>query len=345
MRIPLLPALRGRVRIVKMTKCRCFRFVAGCHAARPDSGDKAMPQQLPQPEIQRLRWLARRQKEIADLPVMEKRRRRWAAVKEAAPGARPVFTLEHWTFNRDFMPASLLECQTPLGRQLEQRMLEHIRHHEIIDDDLPCPGHLDAGWHLRYDEFGGLRIPVTRARDAEGVETAYHYDCPIKDLAIDPIDFLDHPPAWSVDREATADEIRFLEELLGDLLPVRLVGWAPGAHNLTGRVIRLMDQAAFFVAMHEAPEKLRRVMRYLTDSAVQYDRWAEREGLLGVTNGGLPPAGARLGDMWVYMESQETVGVSPAFFAEFCFPYYREIAELFGHVYWGCCEPDRKSVV
>ena len=39
------------------------------------------------------------------------------------------------------------------------------------------------------------------------------------------------------------------------------------------------------------------------------------------------------------MDSQETVGVSPELFHEFGFPYYRDLATMFGLVYWGCCEP------
>jgi hypothetical protein len=39
------------------------------------------------------------------------------------------------------------------------------------------------------------------------------------------------------------------------------------------------------------------------------------------------------------MNSQETVGISPAMFEEFVYPSYRELAEMAGLVYFGCCEP------
>ena len=39
------------------------------------------------------------------------------------------------------------------------------------------------------------------------------------------------------------------------------------------------------------------------------------------------------------MNSQETVGISPQMFREFIYPYYRELAQEFGLVYYGCCEP------
>jgi len=47
---------------------------------------------------------------------------------------------------------------------------------------------------------------------------------------------------------------------------------------------------------------------------------------------------AQMADMWVLLESQETVLVGPTQFAEFIFPYQQEIARRFGLVYYGCCE-------
>jgi len=43
--------------------------------------------------------------------------------------------------------------------------------------------------------------------------------------------------------------------------------------------------------------------------------------------------------MWGNANSQETVGVSPKMFHEFCFPYYRDVCAPMGWVYYGCCEP------
>jgi len=44
-------------------------------------------------------------------------------------------------------------------------------------------------------------------------------------------------------------------------------------------------------------------------------------------------------DLWVLIESQETVGVGPELFQEFVFPYHLSIAQRFGKTYYGCCEP------
>ena len=39
------------------------------------------------------------------------------------------------------------------------------------------------------------------------------------------------------------------------------------------------------------------------------------------------------------MDSQESVGLSPEMYHEFVFPCYRRIAEAYGLLSYGCCEP------
>src|ERR1035437_287904 len=134
-----------------------------------------MPYALAENERRYLRKLAGRQAGIAALPVMEQRRRMWTDMNDGKPGARPPFVIETWTFDRDFMPASIFRCQSEYGRRLEGGLLRNIRHHEILDDDHVCPDTLDMGWHVWCNEFG-IEIPTAPAKDAEGVLTGYHFD-------------------------------------------------------------------------------------------------------------------------------------------------------------------------
>jgi hypothetical protein len=305
-------------------------------------------------EISYLRELARRQSGIAGLPVMEQRRRMWTDMNDGVPGTRPPFVIESWTFDRDFMPASIFQCKSDYGRRLEGSFLRNIRHHEILDDDHVCPDTLDMYWHVWCNEFG-IEIPTTYEKDAEGVVTGYHFDCPIKDLQ-DGFEMV-QPSTFGVDREATQAEKKYLEENFGDILPVAIRSVTYGNNYLTQRLMRLMSMETFFLAMYDCPDKLHAIMALLRDNALRMARWAEREGLLVLNNGNqctcgtcfnfttlLPkspvvPGQVKLSDMWGSMDSQETVGVSPELFHEFCFPYYRDLAAMFGFVYWGCCEP------
>jgi len=313
-----------------------------------------MTYSLPDNEVGYLHDLARRQAEIAALPVMEQRRQMWTDMNDGKPGTRPPFVIETWTFDRDFMPDSIFRCKTDYGRRLESGFLRNIRHHEILDDDHVCPDTLDVGWHAWCNEFG-IEIPTTYAKDAEGVNTGYHFECPIKDLN-DGFDMV-KPSVFFLDRESTMAEKKFLEETFGDVLPVAMRSGTYGNNYLTQRLMRLLSMETFFLAMYDCPDKLHALMALLRDNAVRMARWAEQEGLLVLNNGNqctcgtcfnfttlLPkapvaPGQVKLSDMWSGMDSQETVGVSPELFHEFCFPYYRDVASLFGLVYWGCCEP------
>lgn len=309
---------------------------------------------LPAEDRTYLRGLAQRQAEIAALPVMTERRRLWTDMNDAKPGARPPFVLETWTFDRDFMPSSIYRCKSDYGRGLETGFLRHIRHHEMLGDDHVCPDTLDMGWHVWCDEFG-VEIKTQYAKDSEGVSMGYHFECPIKDLC-DGFDMV-KPSTFGLDREGTAAEKQFLEETFGDILPVVIRSGTFGNNYLTQRLMRLMSMETFFMAMYDAPDKLHAVMAMLRDNSMRMSHWAEQEGLLVLNNGNqctcgtcfnfttllprrkIEPGKVKLSDMWGSMDSQETVGVSPELFHEFCFPYYRDLATLFGLVYWGCCEP------
>ena len=310
--------------------------------------------QLATEERTYLRGLARRQAALAALPVMQSRRRQWTNLNDGIPGTRPLFVIESRTFDRDFLPERLFQCTSEYGRHLERQFLRQLRHQEILNDDHVCSDTLDMGWHVWCNEFG-LEIPIEYQKDAEGVDTAYHHTCPITDLS-QGFEMI-KPATFGVDRDSTLAEKAFLEETFGDLLPVAIRSDVYGRTSLTGRVMHLMSMETFFMAMYDCPDKLHALMGLLRDNAIRMCRWAEAEGLLELNNGNqctcgtcfnfttqLPrnkviPGQVKLSDMWAGMDSQETVGVSPELFHQFFFPYYRDLAELFGLVYWGCCEP------
>ena len=309
---------------------------------------------LPDEERVYLRELARKQAEYASLPVMAERRQRWVDLNDAHPGARPPVIVETWTFDRDFLPPEVFRCSSAVGRSIEIQLLRNIRNHELINDDKVIPDTFDISWCVDIDEMGVAIVSET-IPDAQGIETGYRFLHPIKDLERD--FHLLKPAVCRVDRLQTRLWQDFLEDLLGEWLPVRLRSGVFGPTMLTNRVVELMGMEAFFTAMYDCPDTLHRLMHYLSENALRVMRWAEAEGLLLVNNGnqdsfgssynfttrlpapGYPSGPARLCDMWGSTNSQETVGVSPKKFHEFCFPYYREVCAPLGLVYYGCCEP------
>lgn len=309
---------------------------------------------IPSQERDYLRDLAKRQAEYAALPVMDERRKMWYALNDGQAGARPPMIIETWTFDRDFLPESVFQCASETGRAVELQLLRNIRNHELIDDDKVMPDAFFMDWLTEIDEFG-VEIPTETLKDSQGVETGFRYIHPIKDIKRD-LDML-KPAECKVDRDGTLERKVFLEELFDGALEVELRGRLSWGTMLTNRIVALMGMEAFFMAMYDAPDHLHRLMAFLRDNALSQMRWAEGEGLLVLNNGNqesfgssynftkrLPAPGynggpARMCDMWGCANSQETVGVSPEMFSEFCFPYYRDVCEPMGLLYYGCCEP------
>ena len=309
---------------------------------------------IPDSERTYLRELARTQAGYAALPVMTQRRQMWYDLNSGNPDTRPPVIIETGTFNRDFMPEGVFQCTSGTGKTIERQLLQNVRNHELIDDDKVIPDTFDIGWIVDIDEMG---VPLDREmiEDAQGVETGFQYLHPIKNLEED-LDLL-KPAVCRVDREGTMEWKSFMDDLLGDLLPVEIRTGLFGCSMLTHRVVELMGMQAYFLAMYDSPDALHRLMAFLRDNALRVMRWAEAEGLLRVNNrnqasfgssynytDALPgpdfnEAAPRMCDMWGNANSQETVGVSPEMFHEFCFPYYRDVCEPMGLLYYGCCEP------
>jgi hypothetical protein len=309
---------------------------------------------IPDGERAYLRDLARMQAEYAALPVMTQRKQMWYDLNDGHPSARPPVIVETWTFDRDFLPESVFRCVSEAGRAIEEQLLRNIRNHELIDDDKVMPDTFDIGWFVDIDEFG-VKIETKAIQDAQGIETGYRFLHPIRDLKKD-LPTL-KPAVCRVDRERTIAWKTFLEDLLGEYLPVCIRTGVHMSTMLTYRVVALMGMEPFFMAMYDAPDEVHHLMAYLRDNALRIMHWAETEELLRLNNGNqdsfgssynfttkLPQPGynggpVRLCDTWGATNSQETVSISPHMFHEFCFPYYHDVCEPVGLLYYGCCEP------
>ena len=162
-----------------------------------------------------------------------------------------------------------------------------------------------------------------------------------------------------MDREGTLAWKAFAEGVLGDILPVVIKNNSLAWHAaLCAKVVRLMGLEQMMYAMVDEPDELRALMAYLRDNLLAYAKWQEHEGLL-ILNNGNDYAGAgsygfttscRPSNTSKRARSRRTTCGSTstrrrrsasrrACTAEFVFPYYRDLCEPFGLVYYGCCEP------
>lgn len=317
-------------------------------------------------DIKVLRDLFRRQREIAQDPVMAERAQLWTR-HASLDSARPMILAETGGVLDELVPLSTLRCQAPWARQMERGLRELIFRYEHVRDDFVIQPWTQYGWFVDTGDFG-VQTELVRG-DNDGKLGSYHWEPPIQDLDRD-FDKL-HFRELSVDREKTAAWAAFLEEHFGDILPVRLRAnywWTTG---LTWTAINLIGLEPLMMTMYDNPRGLHRLMAFLRDECIHFIEWFEREGLLTLNNesdyvgsgsqGWTTELGlngsnglngkdktksvpsveksVRLRDLWGLSESQETVGISPKMFEEFVFPYQLPVISRFGLSYYGCCEP------
>lgn len=305
-------------------------------------------------DIKILRDLAKKKLEIANRPIMEERRRLWQAQKNLR-GERPMIVIESGPVVNDCIPENTLLCSGEWARQLERGFRSAIYHQEMIGDDTITDAFFNINWKVDQGSYG-VEVKQERGVDIKGNTLGYHWEPPLKNLDED-LEKLKRR-RFSVDREGTFELKALYEELFGDILTVRIRSGYWWTQGMTQTAIYLVGLENFMLYMYDNPEGVHKLMSFLRDDHIAFGNWLESEGLLTLNNDNdyvgsgtygftteLPQpdyelgAAARLKDLWVLSESQETVGISPGMFAEFIIPYQIDVAERFGFTYYGCCEP------
>ncbi|MCF7838261.1 MAG: hypothetical protein K9N49_06490 [Candidatus Marinimicrobia bacterium] len=291
-----------------------------------------------------LRRRAQLQRDYANSRENELILKKWraqAAGRREAPPVRLLFS----NFRHEVITPRL-QCAGETARQIEAGLLGTLVGRELFDDDTPIPPTCDMAWYIHIQPFG-LQPALTRAEgpNAQG----FHIDPVISDLDTE-IEKL-RGGTFGVDRERTARRRELLEDVLGDILPVRMVmSSLPG--GLTNPLVRLMGMEAYYLALFDCPAAVHEAMDMATTVYEQYYDFLEKEALLLPTNGLSPLAQESFAftdelpteavtsttACWGFLESQETTAVSADAFGEFVFPYQQRLVNRFGLLSYGCCE-------
>lgn len=310
---------------------------------------------IPVADIKILQALARRKRDLARDPLNLERKELWYRLDRGEP-CRPMILAEHGGIRDARAPVSeaQLACTDPWARRVELSLRGDLYQFETLRHDRVVEAELRVGWRVKASDYG-VKATVHRVDDYAGMGSRT-WDPPIKDLDAD--FHMLRPRTFSVDREATLAQKAKLEAILGDILTVRIRGGFWWTFGLTIVAIDLIGLEPLMLAMYDNPKGLHRLMQFLHDDHLAFAQWLEREGLFTLNNendyigsgsqgythdlprpGLTPGAPARMQDLWLLLESQETVGVGPEQFAELIFPYQASLARRFGKVYYGCCEP------
>jgi len=295
-----------------------------------------------------IRELAKRVAEIAAGPAQEEKKRLWLR-HNALEKARPLIFADPENAWYEIIPATQLQCEGALARLWEFKLLKEIYWAESIGDDRVIEP-IFRVYHVFAESGWGLDVKIIGGDDG-GV---YRWEPPLSDYRdLEKLRFR----RIEVNPEKTGRLYDLANEVLGDILEVRLEGAWWWSHGMTSDLILLRGFERALYDMYDNPDGLHRLMAFLRDENLVRLDFLQENGLLSLNNGGdfvgtggygwsgeLPAAGfdgrrVRTCDMWGFCESQETVGVSPKLFEEFVFAYQLPILERFGLNIYGCCEP------
>ena len=298
-------------------------------------------------EREYLRGLAKKQLEIADSEEMKKKEALWYAHNDYKT-TEPVVTLERGTFNREFEHLWNPKCETEAAKNIEYNFHSNMVQYEYIHDDTVMPKDYAVGIWAWIKPFN---IDVKRERTI-GETHAYKIDYEIKDLESGFHKLQKSPIGCNFNDSVKHKE--FIEDILGDLMTVRLA-FAP-CSSLAQNIYSIMGLETMMTSMYDYPELFHKMMQMLTDDYIELWDLVEKNGYIkpnnfnvGVPQGSygftnLLPVNPTdsdkftIGDVWGYMDSQETSEISPEMYHEFFFPYYKKISERFGRFNYGCCE-------
>lgn len=286
-------------------------------------------------------------KHVADIAASDKNKRiirRWCDVNALRrPDRFPVWCRPVGAWG-EILPKDSLRCGDDRLRAVEYGFRRILIKHDIGDDS-PVAGHFEvpAVFDIDPPNIWGVDIGRHTTGAAGG---AWAYDPPIKDWS--DLDKL-RLPRFTYNHAATQEALSWADELLGDILPVRLVCRHPLDATLCSPATDLRGMTQLMMDLIESPEQVHRLMAYLRDAMLGAMDQVLATGLL--TPGshwpmltsepiGPAPAGGKYTykNCWTLVNSQEFDQVSPAMWKEFLLDYQMPILERFGAVAYGCCE-------
>lgn len=294
-----------------------------------------------------LRQLAAQVAELAARPIEQVKRDLWYR-HNALEATRPlIFCDPENGWNEIITPRDLV-CMGELARQWEMVLRKEVFWGAEMKDDRVIQPYFDVRHVYQETDWGMHEVRI--GGDHGG---AYTWDPPLK--SYDQMQALRFPQI-TVDYAATQRIYELASELFRDLLTVRVKTawwWTLG---MTWTLVNLRGLAQIMYDMVDCPDDLHRMMAFLRDGHLTRLEFLEQHDLLSLNNDGTYVGSGGFGwthelpqpdfdghvrpiDMWGFAESQETVGVSPAMFEEFIFPYQLSILERFGLNCYGCCEP------
>jgi hypothetical protein len=310
-------------------------------------------------ERERLRELAARYSEAARGDDMLEKKRMWKSLRDLKP-ERPMILFETLSVS-GFIEDDELQCENKYLRNVERTFIQALKQVDFVKDDIVLENYFQLAWQVIKSDYG---VPIVEHHAENSM--AYLSNFPIQT----PEDLSKlKQRTFTVDRERTLGFKDTLEDIFGDIIPVRVgnidkffsnMGFNPFCGNnaplITMDLFKLMGYESMAMWSYDNADALQDILKYLLEDNLNFIKWMEKEKILQLNTDNqfagpsgygyvsdLPEADgiseARISDCWTWIESQETNVFSPQMFNDIFLPFLSAYANLFGLVSYGCCEP------
>jgi len=298
-----------------------------------------------------LRKLAKEYLEIAKHPSNMQRRKLWVDLN-GLRNTRPMVTMGQLPLNELAVSGELnCQCTDPMLKNIEYNMRltlyrwKHFRVDMVVDD------YITINKSVENNRVGPSPDQDTASLDPQNsvVGRKYHNQIP-DDEALDMI----KTPRIIVNPKKDKENVAFLSEMIGDIIPIRLKGID---HSLSAwdRITEVCSPNSIIYDLIDRPEFVSRIVdKYagmlegVHDQYEMYDMLNGDQTMIHCTGAfndilDIKETNVKTSDMWGYGMSQIFSTVSPAMHDEFDLKPLKGLYERFGLLYYGCCEPlDRK---
>ena len=238
---------------------------------------------IPEADREVLRRLASRKMEIAADPENLKRKELWYRHNGLKPSRAMVLAEIQGCMDELFNAGHMkVECASPWAQSIELGIKKEIYEFEVLHDDHVVEPYLNVNWIVNTTNLvdeSELHIYIPKT---DGKLGARRWDPPIEDIAADFHKL--HSREFEVNRKGTGVLRDGLENLVGDIVPVRIRGnywWTLG---MTWTVIDLIGLENIMLFMYDDPEGLHRIMQFIYEDFTSYGEWLEKEGLFTLNN-------------------------------------------------------------